>query len=233
VLHVAQPGVRSGRGRRNERLIVYLTFSGDATLPAEGQEQLVARLARTYFKTDGASTAALRTASEEINQYLLDRNRRSLSSGVQCVGLAALMVLRGDSIYAALSGPISVYQVSQGSLRHYSDTSPSNRGLGLARSAPYYFVSIQLDPGDLLVATPQLPAGWDGVTLNNLRKLPAERMGALLLERAIDAGANRTRQRKDPGAARPDHGDRRVSRGERSPASQPSGGASTLPSICA
>lgn len=186
VLHVAQPGVRSGRGRRNERLIVYMMLTGDASLPAEQQEQLAERLARTYFKTDGASTAALRTASEEVNQYLLDRNRRSQSSGLQNIGLAALMVLRGDSIYAALSGPISIYHVSQGSLRQYMDPSPSNRGLGLTRNAPCYFVSIPLHPDDMLVATPQMPAGWDGVTLGNLRKLPAERMAALLLERAMD-----------------------------------------------
>jgi hypothetical protein len=186
ILHVDQPGLRSGRGRRNERLIVYLTLTGEASFPVQQQGQMVARLARIYYKTDGASTAALRAASEEINQYLLDRNRRSQSSGLQTVGLAALMVLRGDSLYAAMSGPISIFHVSQGSLRHFADPAPSNRGLGLTRSAPYYFVSIQLSPGDLLIATPQLPAGWDGVTLGNLRKLSAERMAALLLERALD-----------------------------------------------
>jgi hypothetical protein len=185
-MHVAQPGMRSGRGRRNEHLIIYLTLTGEAVLPTEQQEQLLTRLGRAYFKTDGAATAALRTASEEINQYLLDRNRRSSSSGVQAVGLAALMVIRGDSVYAALSGPMSIYQVSQGSLRHYMDPSPSNRGLGLARTAPIYFVSIQLAPGDLLIATPQIPAGWDGVTLSNLRKLPLERMASLLLERTLE-----------------------------------------------
>jgi hypothetical protein len=186
VTHVAKPGLRSGRGRRNEHLIGYLALSGEAALPTEQQAQLVARLGRAYFKTDGASTAALRTASEEINQYLLDRNRRSSNSGLQVVGLAALMVVRGDSIYAALSGPMSIYQVSQGSLRHYTDPTPSNRGLGLARTAPYYFVTIQLAPGDLLIATPEMPAGWDGVTLSNLRKLPVERMASLLLERTIE-----------------------------------------------
>ncbi len=186
VMHVAQPGLRSGRGRRNEHLVVYLTLSGESALPPEHQEPLLTRLGRAYFKTNGAATAALRSACEEINQYLLERNRRSSSGSQQVVGLAALMVLRGDSVYAALSGPMNIYQVSQGSLRQYADQSPSNRGLGLARSAPIYFVSLQLAPGDLLIATPHLPAGWDGVTLSNLRKLPLERMASLLLERGFE-----------------------------------------------
>lgn len=184
---VGQPSLRSGHGRRNERLIIYLMLSGNAPLAAEQQEQLLARTAQAYFKVSGASTAALRAAGDTLNQFLLDRNRRSLSNGLQTTGQAAFLVLRGGSLYAALSGSMSVYQVSQLGVRQFMDPSTNSRGLGLARTAPLYFTSIQLNPGDLLLATPQAAIGWDGVTLTNLRKLPLDRMAGLLLERAVES----------------------------------------------
>ena len=51
-------------------------MEGNAVLTQELQDQLLKRLAETYYKTPGSVTAAMRNVIESLNQYLLDRNLR-------------------------------------------------------------------------------------------------------------------------------------------------------------
>ena len=94
-LHIASQPRRPARGRRKDRLILYVILEGNAPMSPEGQDQLLAHLAQTFYKTPGSVTAALRTVAETLNQSLLDRNLRAASSGQQGLGLLILLVESG------------------------------------------------------------------------------------------------------------------------------------------
>ncbi len=132
-LHIAAPPRRPARGRQPDRLVIYLSMEGNAPLPQDQQEQLLKRLAESYFKTPGSVTAAMRTVIESLNQYLLDRNLRGASSGRQGLGLLTLLTLREDRLYLAQCGPVHAYLLAESEVRHINDPQPTRRGLGLGR----------------------------------------------------------------------------------------------------
>ena len=97
-LHIAARPRRMARGRQPDRFFLYLATEGDLPLSPSQQEQLLGRLSQTYYKTAGSVTAALRAAAEALNQYLLERNLSSASSGQQSIGLLILFTLRECSV---------------------------------------------------------------------------------------------------------------------------------------
>ena len=166
-LHAAKPPRRAARGRNRDQLILYLTQSGNAPLSDDQIKQLLTRLAPTYFKTPGSVTAAQRAVAEALNQYLLDRNLRNTSSGQQLIGMLVQVVLRGNRLWVAQSGPAHAFVVASDHSQHLYDLTLSGRGLGLSRTTPVRFSQVTLNLNDALVLTPQPPPGWTSATLQN------------------------------------------------------------------
>jgi hypothetical protein len=166
-LHTAKPPRRAARGRSRDQLILYLTQAGNAPLSDDQIKQLLARLAPTYFKTPGSVTAAQRAVAEALNQYLLDRNLRNTSSGQQSIGMLVQLVLRGNRLWVAQSGPAHAFVVASDHSQHLYDLTLSGRGLGLSRTTPVRFSQVTLNLNDALVLTPQPPPGWTSATLQN------------------------------------------------------------------
>ena len=198
-LHIAAPPRRPARGRQPDRLVIYLSMEGNAPLPQDQQEQLLKRLAESYYKTPGSVTAAMRTVIESLNQYLLDRNLRGASSGRQGLGLLTLLTLREDRLYLAQCGPVHAYLLAESEVRHINDPQPARRGLGLGRTAPIYYAQTSLSADDLLLVNHQplagdevVLAGQRGQGLEGLRRrllsLVENELACLLVQAKVGPG---------------------------------------------
>lgn len=164
-LYMVTPPNKAARGRSTDQLILFFNMAGNAPLTDQQQEQLLGRLAQTFYKTPGSVTAALKTCIDAMNQYLLDRNLRSSSSGKQCIGLMSLLVLRETNMLLAQSGPNHTFLVSQQENQEFFDPQGSGRGLGLTRAVTVRYYQFELHANDLLVLTPQPPPAWNLSTL--------------------------------------------------------------------
>ncbi|MGE5220835.1 MAG: hypothetical protein ACM3PY_00260, partial [Omnitrophica WOR_2 bacterium] len=180
------PPRQTARGRNTDRLIIYFAMTGNASLTDQQQEQILSRLAQTFYKTPGSVTNALRTAAEAMNQFLLDRNLRSSSSGKQCVGLLSLVVMREDRLVIAQCGPVHTFLVTQQDAQDFVDPQGAGRGLGLAKAILMRYYQVELHANDLLVLAPQPPSGWTVHMLQSDKTQAIESFRRRLLAQAGD-----------------------------------------------
>lgn len=211
-LHIATPRRRPARGRRADRLFLYLELIGNAPLTPEKQKQLLEILAQSYYKTPGAVTTGLREMAEELNKYLLERNLRAGSSGPHAAGLLSLVVVREERLYLGLCGPTHAFLIAAEGVSHYFEAEATGRGLGLSRAAAIRFYQHDLKANDSLVLTARPPASWNEGLLASLfgqgpesirRRLVGATEGdlrAMLVQAKSGSGKNFLLQPK-PGAA--------------------------------
>ncbi len=177
-LYLAEPPRRTARGRDQDRLLLYLSLTGNAPLSPGKLQQILERLAQTYYKQSGSVTSALRTVADTLNQFLLDRNVRNASTGRQATGWLTLVTLRGSQMYMAQSGPVHAFVVNSQQVQHLYDPQLSGRGLGLSRTTPIRYFQASLQAGDaMLLAVNPVPAwnasalsGAHGQSLESLRR---------------------------------------------------------------
>jgi len=165
-LYVAPPPKKAARFRSRDRLILHLFLDGNAPLPPDQVDQILVNLSKTYFKTAGTVTTALRAAAETLNQYLLDRNIRNSSTGRQAVGYLTQIVLRENRISMAQSGLSHAFLITSASVDHIHDLSLAGNGLGLGRTTHLRFTQQEFQINDALVVSIQAPPSW---TLDALR----------------------------------------------------------------
>jgi hypothetical protein len=199
-LLTVHPPRKAARGRDGDHLLIFLTISGNIPFSSAEYNRLTAQMAEQFYKIPGSLTSAMRATAENLNQFLVDRNLRSTGRGQYAIGRLLLGVLRGSQLVLIQSGPTHVFQAGS-QVRHIHDAQISGRGLGLSQSTPIYFTQLDLNPGDLLLLCPQLPAGWEaallsekgGTTLESLRQKLAgvnrEDISAVLV--LAEAGAGR------------------------------------------
>jgi len=161
------PPRKTARGREQDRLILYLVLTGNATLSTAEYLQLTSQAASAFFETSGALTTAMRAATERINRALLDRNLGSTGRGQYAVGLLVLAVLRGAQCTLSQSGPTHIYMLNGETVTHTYDPALSGKGLGLSQASPSYFTQTEMQPGDRLIFSGKLPPKLDG-TLNQV-----------------------------------------------------------------
>lgn len=183
-LYMVTPPRQTARGRSSDQVILFFNMIGNAPLTDQQQEQLLGRLAQTYYKTAGSITAALKTTMDAMNQFLLDRNLRSSSSGKQCIGLMTLLVLRETSIILAQSGAVHTFLVTQEESQEFFDPQGAGRGLGLTRAVSVRYYQAELHPNDLLLLTPQPAPAWNITALRNAPGQGLETLRRRLLSQA-------------------------------------------------
>ena len=183
-VHVAAPPRRAPRARRSDRLFVYLSLEGNAPLSPTEMERLTARLAAEYYKTGGSSTAAMRAVAEGLNELLLQRNLNAVSRGRQAVGVLVLGVIRERRLYLLQSGAAHAYLVNAEGARQFYEPGAGGRGLGVSRAAKLQFYQATLNPGDVLLMSPNPPLNWNTTTLRNLHGLSLKELYQRLLRRA-------------------------------------------------
>ncbi len=154
-LFFMEPPRRTARGREQDRLVLYLVFEGNASLPPDQRDKALSDLAKLYYKTPGSVTAGLRKTADELNAILLERNR-ALGASRQGVAHLAQVVLREGRLTIAQSGPLHVYLISADGAASFNSPETSGPGLGISRNAALSFAQADLKSNDtlLLSATP-------------------------------------------------------------------------------
>ena len=155
------PPRRTARGREDDRLVIYLTLSGNTPLSVAEYKQTTAQLAQRFYQVPGSLTSAIRAAAENLNQSLVERNLRTTGKGQYIIGRLILGVLRGTQLVFAQCGPTHVFHLRNGETQQVHDPQISGRGLGIGQTTPIYLSQLDLHSGDQLVLCADLPTGWD------------------------------------------------------------------------
>ncbi len=174
-LWVGQAGKKAPRPRRQEVLVLYLSQEGPAPLPPAEADKLLAALGQRYFREGGSTTRALRAALNDLNLYLLRRNRRLADQGMYAVARLAAAVWRGDRLVVGLSGPLHAYFIAE-QVTHLHEPTLAGRGLGTNRTPRLHFAALEPVPLALLALAPQ-PLAADP---QSLRLRPTRRPDPLM-----------------------------------------------------
>jgi len=180
-LYLADRPRRAARSRSADQLILFLSFSGGASLPREALDKLLSDLAKTYYKVPGSVTSALREVAESLNGYLFNVNKQNAGSGQPVAGLLSQVVRRGDQIYLAQSGPLHAYLITAEGTVHDYEPGQSGRGLGLSNSAQVRYFHASLTANDTLLLADRPSPGWDEDVLATLYGQGPEGMRRRLL----------------------------------------------------
>ncbi len=207
------PPRKTGRGREQDTLIVYLMLSGNAALSSFEYHDLIKNTANLFHQSSGSLTSAMRKAAEHINTVLLERNRSTTGRGLQALGILVLAAIRNEQCTLLLSGPAHAVWVSDGKSRHIYDPALSGKGLGASQSIQSYFSQVELHEKDLLTLCGKFPKDWEADLLNerppasleaSYRKLTMAQgdLNAVLIQ-AHSGHGTITILRPEPGSAHP------------------------------
>jgi len=147
------PPRRSARSRSNDLLLISLFLDGDETLSPDLQRSWLNEFSQIFFKTSGTVTAALRTFIEALNLTLMEQNLKLAKDGGGMRGTLNLAAIHSGSLYIAQTGYIHAYVLMKNGMKHFSDTSSSDRGLGFSRSPSIRYYQADLDAGGYLFLT--------------------------------------------------------------------------------
>ena len=161
------PPRKAARGREQDRLIVYLLLTGNASFTTAEYVQLAGEAAGAFYKTSGALTSAMRNAAEAVNRTLLERNISTSGRGQYAISWLALGALRESQFTLLLSGPIHGYTIGQSETKHIFEPALSGKGLGLGQTITHYFTQASLQSGDRIVLCGKLPIGWETALIDN------------------------------------------------------------------
>lgn len=150
--YTAAPPRRAARSRSEDMLILSLFTSGGG-IPAEKQREMLESLAQTFYKTSGSVTAALRTLIETLNLTMLEDNLKSTEQKNITNGLLTVAALHRRNLYFAQSGQTHASVLTQQGLQQFSDTSQSDRGLGVSRKPSIRYYQANLGNGGYVFMT--------------------------------------------------------------------------------
>ena len=165
-LVTAAPTRRSARGREGDHLFIYLSLSGNTTFSSDEYTKLIEKMTLAFYESPGSLTSAMRTSVDVLNQALLNRNLGTTGRGQYIVGRLVLGVLRSRYLVVVQSGPTHLFLLGRDEVQHLHDPELSGRGLGFSQTTPLYFSQFDLHAGELLVACPQMPDGWEAALLS-------------------------------------------------------------------
>jgi hypothetical protein len=183
-VHVALPPRRPARGRKSDRLIIFLLFEGQHTFSRERVSQLMETMEKVYFSTSGSVTSAMRVLVGDLNELILKHNHRQANTGQQVVAYLSIIVVRGGHLYLSQSGPSHGFLLTAGSVEHIHDAQTAGRGLGVSRNPPVRFSQTTISDGMLLVLTSKVPQGWSANTLQDAFGQPLKTVFRRFLDQA-------------------------------------------------
>ena len=187
-LFVADSGVsrRTARSRKGDLLIQFLVLQGTATLAGKGQAQILETLAQAYFESNGSVTTALRDLVNQLNDFLLERNREAAGQSLQATGVFTALVMRNGQVYTIQSGPGHIFTVHAVASQQLHDPLLAGQGLGLGRAATAHLSHAPLDPGDLVILAHEPPAAWKSDSLQRAYGRPFDTIHRVLMNAAGD-----------------------------------------------
>ena len=155
-----QPPKNAARGREQDRLIVYLALTGNATITTTEYRKLAEDVANVFYQTPRAVTSALRAASDSLNKVLLDRNMNSSNRGQYTLAWLALAAVRENQSIFSLCGPMHAYWFSVNGTRHFFEPSISGKGLGSSQTINIHYAQSDLSANDMLLFCGRVPNAW-------------------------------------------------------------------------
>ena len=182
-LAAVAPPRRPARGRSDQLLVCLVNLQGSAPLSAGGLQELVDRMAQTFYATPGSVTSALRSAADSLNQYLLERNLRNTGANRQVFALLNLAAVGDGQVFLAHSGPTHSFVLAP-KVEHFYDAQLAGRGLGLTRTLALRYYQASVGPGSALLFSSEPPANWNETTLAGSAGLPLENLLRRLLVQA-------------------------------------------------
>ena len=175
---------RTSRSRKGDLLILHLSLDGTATLTADDQAEVLEVHSQAFFESSGSVTAALRTVCEQMNEFLLDRNREGASRNLQATGFFTAIVVHNGQVYTAQSGPNHVFTVHAVTAQHLHDPLLAGRGLGVGRSLNVHLNHAPLAAGDLLILATNPPNAWRADALQKAYGRPLGTIHRVLMNAA-------------------------------------------------
>jgi len=193
------PPKNAARGREQDRLIVYLALTGNASITTTEYKKFAEDAANVFYQTPRAVTSALRAAADSLNRVLLERNMSTSGRGQYTVAWLTLAVVRETQCIFSLNGPMHVYWLSENGSRHFFEPSISGKGLGSSQSLSIHYAQTDLNANDMLLFCGRVPSAWanplQGTQPSSLdamrRRLTAitnEDLNAVLVQTAEGAG---------------------------------------------
>ena len=188
-LFVADSNVtrKATRSRKGDLLILHLALDGTATLSADDQAEVLEAHAQAFFESGGSVTSALRALGEQLNEFLLDRNREGASRNLQATGLFTGIVIHNGQVYTAQCGPNHVFTVHAVTAQELHDPLLAGRGLGVSRSLNIHLNHAPLAAGDLIILSTDPPNAWKA---DALQKAYGRQIGTIQRVLMSAAGAD-------------------------------------------
>ena len=166
-VRVSMPPRRPARGRKNDRVIFFLSFKEPYPFSREQIEQLLETLEKAYYSTPGSVTSTMRNMVEDLNELILKHNLRRAGRGDQVVASFSMLVVRDSHLYMSQSGPGHGFLLTAEKVEHIYDAEAAGRGLGVGRNPVAHLFQASLSIGTLLVITSNIPKGWNAATLES------------------------------------------------------------------
>jgi hypothetical protein len=174
---------KADRRRQKDFLAVLLTLTGRHPLDDAGQKNLILKLVEAYYASNKTVTAGIRLAVETLNTFLLERNRSGVREGWNVTGLLNLAIQHEETIYVVNAGPTHSFFLGHHDVYDWGENG-GPRGLGLSTQLNLRFYSETLEPGDLLVFSPQPPASWTPTALQGSPALTFDHLRRRLLNQS-------------------------------------------------
>jgi hypothetical protein len=183
--HTAIPTRKTSRSRRSDQLILLLSFN----VPAFSDDrvtELLTRLESMYYEKTGSTTSAMRELIEDLNNLILNLNLRHAGNRPQVTGSIGVIVIRSGHLFLAQSGPGHLFALIPGKVEYLHDEKISNRGLGISRTPQIYYTQLQIEPGNKILFSINLPETWDANTFTQAYVNPIQKAHLRFLEDAGD-----------------------------------------------
>jgi hypothetical protein len=178
---VYPPPKKGSRGRDGDSMVLFLSLAGKTPYSPDELTALLQRAAQAYYQSSGSLTAGMKAAAEVCNSQLLERNlKNAREEGGQALGRLHLGVLRGNTLFMAVSGPAHAFLLGTQEVQSFYDAQ-AGRGLGSGASVGLRYFQTQIEPGDAFVFSPEPPASWTPAALAGCPTLTLEHLRRRLL----------------------------------------------------
>jgi hypothetical protein len=167
-------------------LILLLSFNVPA-FSDDRMTDLLTRLEGMYYEKSGSTTSAMRELIEDLNSLILNLNLKHAGQRPQVTGTIGVLVLRGDLLFLAQSGPGHMFALLPSKVDYLHDDNLHMRTLGSSRTPTVYYAQTQFSAGDKFLFSTTLPDGWDEDTFTAAYTLPFDQVQKRFLTDSGDA----------------------------------------------
>jgi hypothetical protein len=159
---------RAVRSRKSDQLILFVETFGGTTFTHASQNNILADLAKIYFKASGSVTSALREVAESFNKYLINLNAREGVNNQVVTGALTQILRRGEQLYIALSGPMNIYFLHKDGCESIYEPKLAGNGLGRNKDTAIQYFYAALAANDTLIVDTDIS---QGLNVNDLTRL--------------------------------------------------------------